>query len=916
MIKNGVLFLLLIISSLSVSGQTGGVRGMVLDIETLKPLGGATINVVGTSFQSVSDESGEFFISLPADPAREYRLDVSMVGYVTDSVKVVVAGDQPAMVNVTLVAENSVLEEVVVIRRRERVSEAMVLDMRRKSNAIVEMVGAQELSRKGVGDVESALINMSGISRMAGSNQVYVRGLGDRYNSTTLNGLPIPSNDPERKNIDLNLFSTDIVDYVAVDKVYGAHLSGDYAGGNIDIQSKLYSGKAFFELTLGGTTNTNTIAQWDNFRLQHGPGRLGFVRYQVPQDPLNGWNFANSLNPVFRKPVAGTIGLTAGQSFEFANGSRLSLFGTARFDNEYQYREGVNRELASGGEQLKDFDVLQYGYVTHATGMLNVAYQRRSGHRFYYNMLFVNSSDQYRASYRGFIRDMAENATAIWQRSMFRQNRLIINQLIGEHSVTDWLELDWGISANRVRSEMPDRIQNITRIDDNLGYRVLARNNPSDNHRYYQQLTEDDYAFSITANYHVGPSTDRKGTFTLGYNGKLKRREFEDIQYNFNINQLGMRQEVDPENLDAFFNEHNRVKSGSDGGYFTIQGFVGDFPQVYTGDQNIHAVYGTFDYRLTERLLGVFGMRYEHIRQSIFYLTNLDRSGTTSTFTRNGFLPTVNLKYQLTDNQNLRLGLSRTYTLPQFKERALFIYEKDATERIQGNPQLYPSQDYNIDVKWEMFPKITELLAVTVFGKYIVDPISQITLASSTNDVSFINTGDWGTVLGTEIEIKKDLLVFADGACVFSVGGNAAYMWTNQEIDPEKVRQETRYNLNTTHERATFTGASPFIANADLSFSSRWAGQRSLISTLVYNYYSDRIYALGTQGKGNQIDKGVSSLDLIIKYGVNRRLGVDIAARNLLNPTFERIQDNAKAPVTIVSYKTGVRFSFGIRYSL
>ncbi len=914
MIKNDYFLYLLFFAftclSLNVSGQSGsGVRGIILDIETLKPLEGVTLNVSGVNYGGTSNAVGEFFIPLPKDASKEYGITASMVGYFSDSTTFTVSTDEPALVSMSLLAENSLLDEVVVVRRRERVSEAVLLDMRRQSNVMVEMIGAQELSRKGVGDAASALAKMSGISRMAGSSQIYVRGLGDRYNTTTLNGLPIPSNDPERKNIDLDLFSTDIVDYIAIDKVYSAYMSGDYAGGNVDIQSKNYIGDGFLELSIGGTTNTNTINQWDNFSFQQGPSVSGFVNYGVPKDPLDGWNFDHSLNPISRQPIAGSLGVTGGKSFAFQGGRRLSLFGTVKYGNDYNYLAGFNRELAAGGEQLKDFDQVRFGYTTNTTGMLNAGFQFNQSNRLSYNFLFVNSSDQYRDTYSGFIRDLAENSTGIVQRGTFRQNKIFVNQLLGTHALTDRLDIDWGLSVNNVVSTMPDRMQNITRVADDLGYRVAVRNDPSDNHRYYQDLSERDYAVNLAGNYKIGESGNEKGAITIGYNGKFKKRDFEDIQFNFNLNQQGMQQEVDTDNLDVLFNEQNRSR------FFTIQGFTLDLPQVYTGEQNIHAVYGAVDYQLADKLVGVLGLRYEHIKQSIYYLTNLDRSGTTNTFSRNGFLPSLNLKYELTEKQNLRLGASRTYTLPQFKERALFIYE-DVTEKKQGNPDLYPSQDYNLDLKWEAFPKISELLSITVFGKYIVDPINQITLASSTNDISFINTGDWGTVYGLEVEVKKDLFDFNNGMSILSVGGNAAYMQTDQELNADKVRRETRYNLNTTHDRAAFTGASDFIANADLSYSRTWSSQSNIMATVVYNYFSDRIYALGTEQKGNQIDKGVSTLDLVLKYKLNKRFGIDAAAKNLLNPAYERIQDNANAPVTIVSYKRGVWFSLGFKYAL
>src|SRR5690554_7040575 len=142
---------------------------------------------------------------------------------------------------------------------------------------MVQSIGAQELSRKGVGDVASAVTKISGISRQEGSSHVFIRGLGDRYNATTLNGLPIPSNNPEEKNISLDLFSTDLVEYIAVDKVYNNEIYGDFAGGNVNIASKDFTGDPFLQLSVGGGANEQALGA-SSFQLKSGPGFWGYDR--------------------------------------------------------------------------------------------------------------------------------------------------------------------------------------------------------------------------------------------------------------------------------------------------------------------------------------------------------------------------------------------------------------------------------------------------------------------------------------------------------------------------------------------------------------------------------------------------------------------------------------------------------------
>src|SRR5690606_22392435 len=330
---------------------------------------------------------------------------------------------------------------------------------------------------------------------------------------------------------------------------------------------------------------------------------------------------------------------------------------------------------------------------------------------------------------------------------------------------------------------MPDRTQSkMYYWNDYKGY-TLAQNTPTDNHRYFQNLTENEMAANLALSYKLGTDENgsEKGKVTFGYNGRVKKRDFEAIQFNLDI--IGPVRNVangyffDPNNLDAFFNQKS-----FDEGLFVIESFANDTPQTYNGEQNIHAGFANLEYRLTDKFSAVVGLRYEKIDQLVKWRTQLDADQKSNEFKRNEFLPNLSLKYELSSIQNLRLAASKTYTLPQFKERARFIYE-DVTEIKIGNPYLYPSQNYNLDLKWEIFPMNDEVISVAAFGKYIQDPINEITMASSTNDITWVNIGDKGYVYGAEFEIKKRLFDFGGTNTNNLFGGlNVSYMKTNQEI--------------------------------------------------------------------------------------------------------------------------------------
>ncbi|MFA7445306.1 MAG: TonB-dependent receptor [Flavobacteriaceae bacterium] len=889
------------------TAQKATLSGVVTDLDyNNESLPAVSIVIKGTNFGTTSDINGKY--SLDVNPGN-HILVFNFMGYTPVEVSVSVKAGEKKTLNQGMKTDNITLEGVTIEVVQSREKESALLMQQQKAVEIKQNIGAQELSRKGVGDVATAVAKTSGVSKQEGSNNVYVRGLGDRYNSTSINGLPVPSNDPEKKNIDLNLFSTDIVEYISIDKVYTSKVSGDFAGGNVDITSKNYRGSGMFEIGLGGNVNTNALEKADNFLLQDGPDKFGYSSYGVPNNPLTGFRFQNSMAPVKESPYGGNLEIKAGKSFSIGEQGKLNLFATANFDNGFQYREGINQSVSAQGAKLKSFEQEKFSYTTNTTGMFNAGYVINDRHKLSYNLLFVNSSDQSRDIYRGFLRDIAENDNGLVQRSTYIQNTLFINQLLGKHTLTEKIDFDWGASFNTVKSDMPDRIQNTMKYLDTYSGYVLAQNTITDNNRYYQNLTEDEMAANLAVSYKLGNEEISKGKITLGYNGRFKQRDFEAIQFNFRIPNSQLTTVVDPNNLDTFFNQQNYQN-----GLFTIESFAGERRQTYTGEQNINAGFASLEYKLSDKWSSIVGLRFERVEQTVEWVTQLDPEGDKNTFNRNEFLPNLVLKYELTDSQNFRFGASKTYTLPQFKERALFIYE-DVTEVKVGNPDLYPSQNYNVDLKWEMFPKNDEVISATLFGKYIVDPINEVTLASSTNDISFLNTGDSGYVYGAEIEVRKNIFDFeSEHTNKLSAGLNVSYMQTHQELDSEKVREETNYNINLTDDTSSFTGASDLLLNADVSYTKGWGDYGNLTATMAYSYYSDRLYALGIETKGNLVDKGMGTLDFILKTKLSRSLGVNFTAKNILNPEFRRMQENTSGAVPALTYKKGSFFGLGVSY--
>ena len=917
--KNQFLVFLLFIG-LSSLAQKGTVTGTVSDKDlNNEPLPFSNVLIKGTNIGVTTDENGKF--SLSVEPGN-YILNFSFLGYESQEQNITVIAGQETTANASLGAGSYTLKDVVIQTQQNREKESALLLDQKNAVEIKQNIGAQELSRKGVTDVATAVTKTSGVTKQEGSGNIYVRGLGDRYNSTTLNGLPIPSNNAENKNITLEIFPTDIVEYVSIDKVYSGRFYGDFAGGNVDILSKDYKGKGFFKVEIGSNINTNAVSD-DNFRLSEGPGAFGFSNSGIPSNALTQYNY-ESLSLDRKNPFAGSIGISGGDSYNVGSEGKLSFFATAAFGNEYlSVTDGKAYSNISGaGLANQRFDDYKsYSYGTNTTAMVNVNYKANASHKLSYNSLFINTSSQETEEYKGYAADFAEDGNGFIRRSTYSKTSLFVNQLLGAHKFGERIGLNWGISFNTVADAMPDRTQNkMNQVAS--GYLINSQSAPN-NHRYFQELDENELAANILADYKFAKTADGdyKGKLTFGYNGRIKNRDFEAAQFNFKtvtdpISHAG--DIVDPENLDAFYNQENYSNN-----FFTISTFRGvaevpgaDRPQTYTGDLTIHAGLLSAEYKFNPRFTGVLGLRAEKITQDVVWDTQIGGTGEDN-LDKTAFLPNLMLKYELSEKQNLRLGFSKTYTLPQFKERAAFVYE-EVTQVKVGNPDLYESDNYNFDLKWEIFPKSDELISVTAFGKYIQNPINEVVIASSTNDISYVNTGDTGYVLGAEAEYRK--LLYGsddelDSGNKLSAGINVSYLYTDQELDSEKIESETDYSVDFTNSEGQFTGASDLLINADLSYFMQWNQKNSnLTATIAYNYFSDRVYALGTSERGDLVDKAVGTLDFIVKSKLGKNIGFGLSVKNILNPQIERVQENNSGDVQAQTYKKGMNLSLGVNY--
>ncbi len=312
----------------------------------------------------------------------------------------------------------------------------------------------------------------------------------------------------------------------------------------------------------------------------------------------------------------------------------------------------------------------------------------------------------------------------------------------------------------------------------------------------------------------------------------------------------------------------------------------------------------------------------EQLDQNVYFETSLVPNGDSSNYSPVNFLPSLTAKYKLNDNQNLKFAASKTYTLPQFKEKVKLLFQ-EVTQDYEGNPSLYASTNYNADLGWEYFPSNGELVSVTAFGKLIQNPINEMFTNSSSGNITYANTGDKAIALGVEFELRKNIFEIEkenDLKDKLSFGINGSYINHNQDLDKDKVFEENGFGANFTFDEAKLSGASDVLANADITFMKQVAENKDITATVSYAYFSDKLAVIGTQNKGNMVDKSINRLDFILKSSLTKNLKLGVSYKNILDPAYKRVLEQSKvsgsttSDVLVSSYKAGSNFKISLEY--
>lgn len=868
------------------------IKGQIKDSDSKEPLIGATVQIIGSSMGAVTDIDGNFQLAGVEDGI--YDIEIKYVGYKTVVKRQIKIEDNRIVtLDFELKADTQMLSDVTVVAKANRESESVTLLEQKKSIVAVQSVGAKELSRKGVGDAQGAVTKVSGISKQEGVKNVFVRGLGDRYNLTTLNRFPIPSEDPEYKNIALDFFSTDIIQSVDVNKTFGGTMASDVAGAGINISSKELVGRSELKASVSAGANTNVMRS--GVMQMDGVNAFGFAQSSEPEADLNAYSFHNSLDPSKKNaPVNQSYMLSGGKEWNWGT-DVFSVYMVGSHDKKYAYYDEEVRNSITSGDLSQDMKGDISKIETSQLLMAGLNYRHSDKLHLQYDLMMVHAARESVGDYWGMDADFQSSDTyeGFMRRQQVNDNRLLVNQLSGVWKFAPKWSLDAGISYNKIKGMEPDRrINNLVKTAG--GY--VPMKGTGVQQRYFSELNEDDINLRAGFTYKLPDAYGSEfSSVNFGYTGRLVNDGFSATEYDLSVIRQQSFDATDVK-FDRYYNQGNLDKG------FFMQDRNQD---EYDVDKKIHSVYAEATYQLSEHFIANVGVKYDNVNLGVNYRVNRGGTKGSQSIDKDYVLPSVNLRYNFNDKHALRFGASKTYTLPQAKEISPYRYIS-VSFNSQGNPDLKPSDNYNADLKWDFYLSGSELFSIGAFYKYIKNPISRIEVASAGGFLSYENIADHAMVAGAEVEFRKDLFSrkTAEEIHKLTFGVNGAYTYTHAKV-----------SLATVSTGSQLEGAAPWIVNSDLSYQLQ-KGKYNLTSTLVFNYFSDRIYTIGTEGFQDIMEKGIPTLDFVLSAKMGNRFSLSMKAANLLNASHQLTRkgnaDNRE--VVLSKYKKGVNLSLGISY--
>jgi hypothetical protein len=924
-------------------GGLGTVSGNVIDKSSGAPIVEAGVEILGTGKRVTTDLDGNYMLRVPPG-TYEVRIFAPQYRGVRIQ-RLIVRPNQVSTADAALesLGGRAGIETVEVIATAKKSTEAAQL-AKRKSDVVVSDTMSREAMKKTTGSGVADIVKRLPGLVVRDDRYVIIRGLGDRYVGALLNDNRLPSSDPFKRAIPLDLFPVDFLDDLAVYKTFSPNLPGDFVAGIVALALRDFPDK--LEYTVGVNSGVNVPqTTGKRFLTYHGspgdPFTLG-AKFRNPPRNLPAtsvaelpnrerfafgrefkdiWSFENAEAP----PNWGgyfTVGNRWGPVGAQLAGIYSDEFRQINDAVQRQYRNPQGTQGGGGLDIIDSFTADAGRNTVRLGGVLTSGWDITDKHHLNLRA-FVNrfAADQTQVEF-----GKVENQQGLKPPQFTRQwylryvvEQLALLQFSGAHDF-DWIRADWRSALSRTTRNEPD-----TRYSTYQGPRDALQF--SDDSLGGQRITNftrenlTDSMLDLTVPFNTGlPFTDvwsgLLANFKFGPAYAYRSRDFRQRRFIFTPNSATQNTQKPPEELFAP-DQINQAQAD-----FTEGTMPSD---AFKATQEIIGGYGLFDLPIVRNRLRIQGgsrVEYSLIRLDTG-LRNTELNGkpvcpgvdlAVPCFTRFTLkdvdpLPAINVVYSPIDDMNLRMSWSQSVSRPEFRELALAEFPAQRGQRSQfGNPLLVEAHITNWDVRWEWFLSPLELVSLSFFYKKLENPIEKVAILAGPEIAETWLNAESATLKGFEFELRKNLGFLHEVLSPFSFEMNATYIDSNVVIPQQKI-----FGLPTeqTSGERRLVDAAPFIINAGLEYTKPdWFTAR-----LLYLTIGPTISAAGSVGVPDTILERRNQVDAVLlvpmKRWVGQNVNLRLTAENLLNdPVVFTVGGQVQQRAAI-----GVKIGMGISYT-
>lgn len=949
--KLGVLALFLI-STVAFS-QKGNLRGTVTDKEDAEPMYAVNVVQKGSTNGTTTDFDGNYSLSMPVGT---YTIEFSFIGYSTVTITdVVIKEGETTTLDFTLSPSSYTIDDVEITAEIARNTELATINLKRKSAKIQDGISSQAFKKAGDSDLGASMKRVTGVS-IEGGKFVYVRGLGDRYTKTILNGMAIPGLDPDRNAVQMDIFPTNVLENVVVYKTFSPDLYADFTGGIVDVQTRSFPLEKTTSFTLGLGYNptmhlndqfvTYDGGATDFLAFDDGTRKLGFdPAVSIPDEVLVDPKLEELTRSFSSTMTAKRATSFLNTSFSFNHGNQINkekgTYGynvVLNYRNTYEYYEAIKfgeyrkdetdptvTDLRTESDRRGDLGINDVLWSTLVSG----AYKNENNS---YSLTLLHTQNGIKSTSDRITKNFEQNVSILLEDILTYTERSLSNAtLIGKHAVGEDMTLNWTNSFSYSTINDPDFRQTSLSLDDFdtiPGLDTLFRGGDGAQiNRFFRNLTEINE--SVKVDFTMPYPNSKRSTLKAGAAYTYKTRDFEVLNYNFDFTSDIKNNGVSGNPDDFFADENIWTASTRSGTYLNAN--EQELANAFNAYQNTMAAYAMGELQLSTRLKGVVGARMEY--NAMFY-TGQNNLGTLvfeneQTLDNLNILPSLNLVYAVDENQNLRFSFNRTLARPTFMEKSIAqIYDPISDRTKIGNIDLEQTNIDNIDLRWEYYLSAGELVSVSGFYKAFDGHIEWVAFEQAPDQLTPRNLGN-STVVGAEFEIRKNLDFITPKVKGLVIGGNVSIVASSVDMrtniistDPLTNEQTTEYEKRVevaregeeVDEFRTMAGQSPYLINGFLNYQGINNG---LNANLSYNVQGE---SLSIVGSGNVPDVYARpfhsfNFNLIQTFGEKDQYRITFSVQNILGDEREQFYKSYEADEEIFSIFRPTRL-FGLKFGM